>query len=104
MAAAALCLIAPLHLSGELYSNVIMMPPLLLALLLVAPQPQGAPLAIALGGLALLLLAVPTDFLNTHSWSRWAFLIPIRMYGALSLWGAFITLRRAGLAPVAAQA
>jgi hypothetical protein len=87
--------VVPLQPAGEQHHYVIILAPLLLALLLAWPMAQRAPAALALLGLSIALLLSPAYFLDNAAWAGWprALLAYPRLYGALALWGALLTLR-----------
>lgn len=91
---AALCLVVPLQPAGEEHHYTLLM----IVLLVLFSQPGVALLrtraAVAGAALAVLLLIVPSYFLQTEQWQGWpvALLAYPRLYGALILWGVLLGL------------
>jgi hypothetical protein len=101
---AALCLVVPLQPAGEEHHYTLLM----IVLLVLFSQPGLALLrsraAVAGAALAVLLLILPSYFLQTAQWQGWpvALLAYPRLYGALILWGVLLFGRDRGYAQPAA--
>jgi hypothetical protein len=92
-ALAMLCLVVPLQPAGEEYHYTL----LLVALVVLLATWRGSVLGAGLLAAALLLFALPPYFLNTAAFAGWprALVAYPRMYAALLVWGATLTMRAA---------
>jgi hypothetical protein len=95
--AAALCLLVPLQPAGEQHHYVVLLVPLLVLVPLAGRLISEAPLAAALGAMAIVLLLLPSYFLDNAAWAGWprALLAYPRLYAALALWGCLVIWRGA---------